>query len=164
MDFNPEDFMNQTVDQPLDFERTMVPEGEFKGSVGDFTSEAFETITFTYKRGPNAGQEGAMHKFTCPIIIDDPQVAAKMQQETPRVYMNCTLDFDDQGKLEFGPNKNIDLGKLRHAVGQNNAGPWSISMLRGAGPFMVKIQHRTGKRKDGTEFKVAEPIRFAPIR
>lgn len=163
-DFNPEDFMNQTVDQPLQFERTLVPEGEYRAMIDDFTSEAFETFSFTYKKGPRAGSEGQMHKFTCPIVIDDDAVRASMQMDKVRVYQTCTLDFDDQGNLQQGPNRNIDLGKLRHAVGQNNAGPWSIGMLRGAGPFMVKVQHRTGKRKDGTDFKLAEPVRFAPIR
>jgi hypothetical protein len=163
-DFNPDDFMSQTVDQPLDIERTMVPEGEYKARIDDFTSDAFETFKFEYKRGPNAGQEGQMHKFNCPLVIDDAALQAKMQMDKIRVYHTCTLDFDDQGQLMFGPNRNIDLGKLRNAVGQNNPGPWSIGMLRGAGPFMVKVQHRRGKRKDGTDFTIAEPIRFAPIR
>lgn len=164
MDFDPDAFMNQTVDQPLSIERTLVPEGEYKARIGDFTSEAFETFNFTYKRGPAAGQEGSMHKFNCPIVIDDDGLRAKLQMDNVMIYSPVTLDFDDTGGLLFGPNKNIDLGKLRHAVGQNNAGPWKISDLRGAGPFMVKVQHRTGKRKDGSEFKIAEPVRFAPIR
>lgn len=164
MDFNPDDFMTQTVDQPLAIERTLVPEGEYKASIGDFTSDAFETFKFEYKRGPNAGSEGQMHKFNCPIVIDDDALRAKLQMDNVRVYQVCTLDFDDKGQLQFGPNKNIDLGKLRHAVNQNQPGPWTIGNLRGAGPFMVKVAHRTGKRKDGTEFKIAEPIRFAPIR
>ena len=164
MDFDPDTFMNQTVDQPLSVERTLVPEGEYKGRIGDFTSDAFTTFNFTYKRGPAAGQEGSMHKFNCPIVIDDDKVRAALQMENVMIYQSCTLDFDDQGGLLFGPNKNIDLGKLRHATGQNNPGPWKISDLRGAGPFMVKVQHRTGKRNDGSEFKIAEPVRFAPIR
>jgi len=164
MSFNPDDFMNQTVDQPLAVERTLVPEGEYKARIDDFTSDAFETFTFQYKRGPMAGQDGSMHKFNCPLVIDDDAVRASLQQDKVLVFFPVTLDFDDTGALQFGPNKNIDLGKLRHATNQNNAGPWTIGQLRGAGPFMVKVQHRTGKRKDGTEFKVAEPVRFAPIR
>lgn len=162
--FDPEEFMNATVDQPLDAERTLVPEGEFKMTIDDFNTDAFETFAFTYKKGPHAGEEGAMHKFTCPIVINDDTVAAKLGVDKPRVYVQCTLDMDDQGQLLFGPNKNIELGKLRNAVNQNQPGPWAIGKLRGAGPFMGKIAHRTGKRKDGTPFKVAEIIRFAPIR
>lgn len=163
--FNPEDFMTQTVDQPLDAERTLVPEGEYKMYIGDFDSNAFETFNFTYKRGPMAGQEGAMHKFTAPLVIDDDKVKQALGTEQPRIFHQCTLDVDDQGQLQWGPNRNIALGQLRQAAGQNVAGqPWSINMLRGAGPFMGKVQHRTGKRNDGTQFKVAEVVRFAPIR
>lgn len=164
IDFNPEDFMNATVDQPLDDQRTLVPEGEYKMFIDDFTTDAFETFKFEYKKGPNAGEEGSFNKFNCPIVVDDPTVQAKLKQDKVRVYHTCNLDFGEDGKLESGPNKNIDLGKLRTAVNQNAAGPWSINQLKGAGPFMGKVQHRTGKRKDGTPFKVAEIVRFAPIR
>jgi len=164
MAFNAEDFMNMTIDQPLEIERTLVPPGEYKMFVADFTSDAFETFEFEYKRGPNAGQQGSMTKFTCPVTIDDDHVKAELQMDTPRIFYQCTLDFDDHGNLEFGKNRNIALGQLRHAVGQNAPGPWNIAMLRGAGPFMGKVEHRSGKRKDGTPFKVAEITRLAPMR
>lgn len=163
-DFDPDQFMSQTVDQPLETERTLVPEGEYRLRIGDFTSEAFETFEFTYKKGPNKGEDGKMVNFTCPVIVDDDKVRAALKTEEPRVYHRCTLDFDSDGNLAWGPNRNIDLGKLRHATNQNNPGPWSVSMLRNSPPFMGKIQHRTGKRKDGSPFKIAEIVRFAPIR
>jgi hypothetical protein len=163
--FDPESFMNQTLDQPLETERKLVPPGEYRMRVGDFDSNAFETFDFTYKKGPKAGEAGSMHKFTCPVVIDDDRVRQAMSTDEPKVYVQCTLDVDETGQLQWGPNRNVDLGKLRHAVGQNVAGqPWSIANLRGAGPFMGKVEHREGKRKDGSPFKVAEVTRFAPIR
>jgi hypothetical protein len=164
MTFDPETFMNQTLDAPLEIERTLIPEGEYRMSVDDFTSDAFETYEFTYKRGPRSGSEGSMTTFNCPIVVDDDKLKAELQTEKPMVFYRCTLDFNDDGSLATGPNKNIDLGKLRHAVGQNQQGNWSINMLRGAGPFMGKVQHRQGKRKDGTPFKVAEIVKMAPLR
>lgn len=163
--FDPDQFMSMTVDQPLEVERTLVPEGEFDAMVDDFDSSIFETFNFTYKRGPNAGQEGSLHKGTFPIVINDDKVRAALQTDKARVYYQCTLDFDETtGQLLFGPNKNIDLGKLRNAVGQNSPGPWAVSQLRGAGPFKVKVKHREGKRADGTKFKIAEIERMSPIR
>lgn len=163
--FDPNAFMQTTVDQPLETERTLVPEGEYRLFVGDFDSSIFETFEFTYQRGPNAGQPGQMHKATFPIIVDDDAVRTLFGQQEVRVYYECTLDLDPQtGQLSFGPNKNIDLGKLRHAAGQNNPGPWSMGQLRGAGPFMGKIEHREIRRKDGTKFKRAEVTRMSPIR
>lgn len=165
MPFDPDAFMSATVDQPLEIERTLVPEGEFRMMVDDFDSTAFETFSFTYKRGPNAGSEGSMTKFSCPIVVDDDKVRQLLQMDKPRVFHTCTLDFDETtGQLMFGPNRNIDLGKLRHAVGQNSPGPWSVSQLRGAGPFMGKVKHREGNRKDGSKFKIAEIERMSPIR
>lgn len=165
MTFDPDAFMQMTVDQPLEIERTLVPEGEFDAMVDDFDSSIFETFQFTYKRGPNAGQEGSMHKGTFPIVINDDKVRAALQTDKARVFYQCTLDYDETtGQLLFGPNKNIDLGKLRHAVGQNAPGPWSVSQLRGAGPFKVKVKHRDGVRKDGTKFRIAEIERMSPIK
>lgn len=161
--FDPAEFMNLTVDQPLEMDRTLVPEGEYQASIDDFDQGAFETFTFTYKKGQHAGEEGQMHKFNCPVVINDDAVKQKLNMEKVRIYQQCTLDLDENGALMWGPNRNIDLGKLRHATKQNAPGAWSIGNLRGAGPFMIKVQHRTGKRKDGTDFKVAEIVRYAPI-
>lgn len=156
--FDPDAFMAQTVDATEgDTEFRLVPEGEFKAMIGDFTSEAFERFEFTYKQGPKAGEEGAMVKFTCPFVIaDDPKVQAEMGRSSVTVDKQIILDFDSNGGLDFGPNRNVNLNQVRAAVGQNKNGPWSVKDLRGAGPVMVKVVHRTGKRKDGSDFKRAE--------
>ncbi len=160
--FDPDTFMSETIDQPLETERTLVPAGEYKARIDDFTRDAFQTIDFTYKRGPNAGQEGSFTKFNVPFVIDDDRVKAELGMDKVVVFQSITLDFE-QGKLAWGKNKNIDLGKLRKAVGQNNAGPWSPGSLRGAGPVMIKVIHREGKRNDGSTWKNAEVERVAPI-
>lgn len=170
-DFDPDAFMQENIDQPLEFERTLVPEGEFKLAIEDFTSDAFETFEFTYKRGPAKGEEGKMIVFTCPIIVLDDGVKALLKTERPLIYHRCTLDFEqtpdgsvDFKKLAFGPNKNIELGKLRHATGQGAPGNWNISMLRNSNPFMGKLAHATVDKKGGGKSKVVNIVRFAPIR
>jgi len=164
MSFDPDAFMTQTLDQPLETERTLVPEGEYKAMVDDFTRDAFETINFTYKKGPNAGQDGSFTKFNVPLLIDDDKVKTELGMTKVVVFFSCTLDFEQDGQtLSWGKNKNIDLGKLRKAAGQNNPGPWSPGNLRNAGPLMVKVEHRSGKRNDGSEWKRAEVTRIAPI-
>jgi hypothetical protein len=104
-----------------------------------------------------------MTKFGCPCIIQDENLKTQLGMDKIVVFKNVTLDFEN-GALAFGKNRNIDLGQLRHAVGQNVPGPWALGNLRGAGPFMGRVEHREGKRKDGTAFKVAEVTRVAPIR
>ena len=161
--FDPDAFMTQTMDQPLETERTLVPPGEYQMMIDDFGRDALETFEFEYKRGPNAGQQGSMTKLGVPCLVQDESVKTSLGMDKVVVFKNITLDFEN-GSLAFGKNKNIDLGQLRHAVGQNNPGPWSIGNLRGAGPFMGRVEHREGNRKDGTKFKIAEVTRVAPIR
>lgn len=160
--FDPEAFMNETVDQPMETERTLCPVGEYPMMIDDFDSKAFQAIPFKDKQ---TGEDREFHKFGCPCVVQDPAVAQKLGIARVVVFKNCNLDFGDDGKLAWGPNKNTDLGQLRHAVGQNDRGKtWSPGNLRGAGPFMGKVEHRSGKRKDGSEFVIAEVTRVAPIR
>src|SRR5580765_1760999 len=72
--FDPEAFMSQTIDAPLETEFLTVPAGEYTATIDDFTSEAFEQINFEYKKGPRAGTPGTMTKFSLPFVIQDEQV------------------------------------------------------------------------------------------
>lgn len=164
MDFDADQFMNENVDAPLETEFKLVPAGEYPARIDDFTSEAIENFDFEYKRGPNAGQQGSMKKFSCPFVIDDAAVAASLGRDKLIVTKQMILDIDkDTGRLDFGVNKNIELGRIRLAVNQNNPGPWTISNLRGAGPVMVKVEHIAFERKDKTKGTRAEVTRVVKI-
>ena len=162
--FDPDTFMQQTIDAPLETEFRMVPEGEFQAMIGDFTSEAFSQIDFQYSKGERAGQPGTMTKFDCPFVINDSRLTQELGRENATVGCQLILDIANDGGLDFGPNKNVRLGQIRNAVGQNSPGPWQISHLRGAGPVMVRVVHKSGKRKDGSDWKRAEVDRVVPIR
>ena len=161
--FDPNTFMQQNVDQPLETEFVLVPAGEYVATIDDFTNEAFERIDFDYKKGPRAGTPGTMTKLTLPFIIQDENVKAEMARDKVVVFKQLILDLDESGGLDFGKNRNIDLGRIRAAVGQNDPGPWSISKLRGAGPVMVKVVHIDFERKDKTKGKRAEIERVVRI-
>jgi hypothetical protein len=164
MSFNPDTFMEQNVDQPLETEYVLVPQGEYVAVIDDFTSDAFERIDFDYKKGPRAGTPGTMTKFTIPFVINDEAVKAELQRDKVVVTKQLILDLDENGALDFGKNRNIDLGRIRAAVGQNNAGEaWSVAKLRGAGPVMVKVVHVDFERKDKTKGKRAEIERVVRI-
>lgn len=166
MAFDASSFMNQQYDQPLETERKLVPPGEYQAMIGDFDENAFQTHDFEYKRGPNAGQAGSMTNFRIPFVIQDAKAASAVGREDGEViaYKQVTLDLDSNGALDFGVNRNVELGQVRAAVGQNNPGPWSPGNLRGAGPVIIKVEHRKGKRKDGSPFETAEVTRVAPLR
>lgn len=164
MDFDPDLFMQQTVDQPMETDFRLPPAGEFQATIDDFTSEAFEQISFTYKKGDRSGQPGTMTKFNCPFVIQDENAKKEMGRDRVVVTKQMILDLvPDTTQLDWGPNKNIELGRIRAAAGQNNPGPWQVSQLRGAGPMMVKVEHIEYTRKDNTKGKRAEVTRVVKL-
>jgi hypothetical protein len=165
MAIDPELFMHQTVDKPMETDRTLAPEGDFDFVIGDFDTKAYETYEFTYERGPNAGLPGSITNFNCPCVTTDPKVCKALDREEVTVFRRMVLEFEEDGMtLKVGKNVNIEIGQLRHAVGQNSDANWSIAKLCGAGPFKGRIEHISGKRKDGSPFKNAQVGRVAPIR
>lgn len=160
--FNASEFMQTQMDKPLETEYTMVPIGEFMATIDDFTSDAFEVIDFTYKQGPLAGTPGQMTKVTLPFVIQDDRVKKELQRDKVTISKQLILDLEDNGAIATGPNKNIELGRIRAAVGQDK-GPWSFANLRGAGPLMVKVTHVEYTRKDGSKGKRAEIERVTRI-
>jgi hypothetical protein len=161
--FDPETFMNQIIDEPLETEFVTVDPGEYVATIDDFTSEAFEQIHFEYKKGARAGTPGIMTKLTLPFVIQDDAVKQLLEMEKVVVRKQLILDLQDNGDLDWGTNKNIDLGRIRAAVGQNDPGPWSISKLRGAGPVMVKVTKVPFERKDGSKGERTEIERVVRI-
>lgn len=163
MAFDPDAFMNQTVDAPLESEYKLVPVAEYRAMIDDFTSEAIIQREFTYKQGPKTGQPGVMTIFICPFILDAPQVAADLNRTKLVVTRDYILDIDENtGKLATGPNRNVPLGQLRKAVGQEATPNWVIPMLRNQGPVMVKVIHKNVKGASG-DFTKAEVDRVAGI-
>lgn len=154
--FDPDTFMQQTVDQPLATEFTLVPKGEYLASIDDFDKDSFEEIDFTYKSGAKAGTPGKMFKFNCPFVINDDKVKTELGRDKVVIVKQIILDLDDNGALSFGTNRNVELGRIRDAVNQNGSGPWSPAQLRGAGPVMVKVDHVEFQRKDNSKGNRAE--------
>lgn len=163
--FDPEAFMAQTVDAPMDTERPLIPKKEYQAMIDTFeAAKAFEVIPFTYKSGPRAGQPGSMTKFTVPFVLNAPDVALELGRDPLICRAQIILDIDPTtGLLDWGKGKNIDLGRLRSAVGQNNPGQqWAPSHLIGAGPLMVFVDHEEITGKSG-KYKVDRVTRFAKL-
>lgn len=161
--FDANEFMQSQMDKPMETEYTLVPIGEYMATIDDFTSEAFEVVNFEYKQGERAGTPGSMTKFTIPFVVQDDRVKRELQRDKVTVAKQVILDLEDDGKtLANGPNKNIELGRIRAAVGQDK-GVWSFANLRGAGPLMIKVTHVEYKRRDGSKGKRAEIERVTRI-
>ena len=127
-DFNAEAFMTTEVEGQLETQFTPIPEGEYRGVIKEVKADV------TTKGSP---------VLEVIWIIDDQEVRDLIGMDEPTSRQTIWLDVNEQGALEFGKNKNIGLGKLREALGQNDGSPWSPAKLMGC-PATVSIKHRVG--------------------
>lgn len=133
--FDPANFLNTEFTDTFDTERIPVPEGEFQASLKDF------------KVRVTTSGKAVMDVFW---IVSDSDVQNATGQAEPMVRQTIWLDITDGGALDGSKGKNIDLGKLRDALGQNQKGQvWSPGMLKG-GVALVKVKHSIDQRDGET--------------
>lgn len=156
MTFDPDSFMSQKIDQALSDKFEQVPEGDYKFMVDDFDSSIFRT-------NDRKDNSGTFTTFEIPLVLQDEAVKAKLGRDKVTVRYKGFLDFDDKGQLDFRQGKNVKLGMLRSALGQNVPGqPWSFEMLKGAGPVMGRVIHtKNDKDKDNPFTEVSRVAKIS---
>jgi hypothetical protein len=126
--FDPNTFIDQQVDQSSETKTTPVPEADYPAVVKQVKGNAL----------PKGQAILEVH-----WLIDDEQMAKQLNRDELVVRQTIFLDIAENGALEFGTNKNVQLGKVREALGQNKPGQvWAPRMLEGRGPAMIKVTHR----------------------
>lgn len=151
--FDPDAFMQSTIDAPMETEYKLCPAGEYKNTfIDDFDSKAFDLKEGVSKK---SGKDYSFLQFSIPFIINDPAAQAAIGREKVVVFKQLNIDRTQDGAIDLGTNKNVELGRIRDAAGQNTAGAWGPAQLRGSGPFVVTVVHESGKRDDGSEWKQA---------
>lgn len=134
MSFNANDLMNSVQQEANATKLEVCPEGEFRSMI-----QSVDIREFKYKNGERAGQTG--YSLDVNHLILDPSVEASLGRQ-PSVRQSLMLDLTPAGGLDFGKGKNVGLGRLREAVGQNQPGkPWSMKMLEGQ-QLIVAVSHR----------------------
>lgn len=129
--FDPATFANTEFTDANSTTLNPIPEGEFVAAIDKTNIRVIEKsgsviLDVTWK-------------------IDDAKVAEETGIASPQVRQSVFLDITPSGGLDFGKGKNVQLGRLREALNQNNAGqPWSFGNLLGA---VAKI--RVTQRIDG---------------
>lgn len=127
--FDPDMFMNTSTTDANDTSYVPVPVGEFRAAITDV----------------KAGTAGDKPVLNLTWTIDDDNVRKETGLEKPTVRQTIWLDLTPQGGLDMGKGKNVGLGKLREALGQNRPGQaWSPGLLNGQ-VAMVMVAHRSGK-------------------
>lgn len=65
-------------------------------------------------------------------IVDEQEARDATGQDEPIIRQGVFLDIDSHGALEMGEGKNVNLGRVRAAIGQNDKKAWAPSMIIGA--------------------------------
>ena len=116
--FNAEDFMSQTTEDEMDTHVIPIPENEYSPAI----------------IGKVAPSSGVSDKgpWACLDVfwgIENAELSNKLGREKLISKQRLFLDVDETGRLMVGTGQNVQLGRLREAVGQNGPRPWSPSRL-----------------------------------
>ncbi len=132
---NTEQFLQTTTAEVLDDRLDPCPAGEWRAQAG-----APEIKDFTYKSGDREGQQGFRMVIRWEIL--DEEVMEQLDREKVTVQQSVLLDLNEtQDGLDFGKGKNIGLGQIRTALGQNEPGAdWSPAMIE-SGIAVIKVSN-----------------------
>lgn len=129
--FDPDQFAQMPIEGSNSTERIPIDENEYPAIV--------DTIKFR----PSKGKDGTEYLWLdVNWSIDDQEQREKLGREKVTCRQSLSLDRLENGSLDMGKGRNVDLGKLREAVGLNTPGqPFQFSMLVGC-TAKVKIKNR----------------------
>jgi hypothetical protein len=128
--FDPDTFMQEEVEGANDTVYPTLPAGEYTGMISKVEPRQTE------------GKDGKTF-YPCDITWElmnvDPKILADLGRDKATVRQSIFLDLTDSGTLDLGKGKNVQLGRLREAVGLNTGG-FSLRKLVGAGPAKLAIK------------------------
>lgn len=132
--FDPNAFLNATFNDSNDTKYVLTPVGDYLGQIEPLDDKSFEV-------GEKDGKQWARLNLRITVHGDERiKTATGLDKRTLRGQI--FLDLTPAGGLDFGPGRNIQLGRVREAVGLNIPGqPFAFNMLGGK---MVKfsVGHR----------------------
>jgi hypothetical protein len=142
--FDPDEFMNQSVDQANDTHYVPIPEGDYIAIV-DAVGK------------PMLTDEGRIYMH---IVwhIDSENLRKSLEREKVTTRQTLWLDVDGNGKLDTGRGKNVPLGRLREALGLNSSGPFRYDQMVGR-PAYIKVTQRKDKDEIYDGVKSVAPVR-----
>lgn len=141
MSFNPDAFLDMSVDVELSTQTIPVPTGTYPAVCQGIVGKPWQS-----KKDPS--KSGYMLDLTWEIA--DESVAALVGRPVVKVKQTIMLDMTEDGQLITTKGSNVGLGRLRAALGMNEAGrPFSIRAVVGQAAN-VTVTHRPDTR-DGVE-------------
>ena len=142
--FNPDQFLDQTITESNDTTVVPVP-------VGDYTAVATEVKCRSWQSKNDPSQAGLALDITWEI--DDESVKEFLGRSKVTVKGGIMLDVTDSGGLDMSKGRNVALGRLREALDLNKPGqPFSFSMIPGR-VAKVNVSHRISGEEIFAEVK-----------
>jgi hypothetical protein len=125
--FDSDSFMNASVEGEMETRFEPVPEGEYTAVI--------ENVAVKEVDGP----EGKIKICDVTWDIMDEDLKTNLGREKLQVRQGVFLDVDNKGNIVIGANKNIQLGRIRAALGQNTSSSWNFAKLLGSAPATIKV-------------------------
>lgn len=121
--FDPTAFENSVTSEASSTSVTPIPAGEQNSIIEDY-----KFVPYTNGK---TGESGVRCDISYSILDDTGAIQAHIGRP-PRLTKGNFVDLDANGGFDFSKGKNVWLGKIREALGQNVPGqPWSFPMLKG---------------------------------
>lgn len=146
--FDPNQFLDMQVTEANDTKRTPCPAGEYLAVIDEVKCRPWASKTDSSKAGM---------ALDITWSIQDANVLATVGREKVTVRQGIMLDLTEQNGLDMGKGKNITLGRVRVATGNNVPGkPFAFSMLQGC-LAKVNVTHRMDGEDVYDEIKSTAP-------
>lgn len=147
--FDASAFINQSVDAPMSTSITPCPEGEFKMMI---SADSDIASWFGEAKWEKNGTSHSAATCTIPVEILDDAVRQKLGREKVTSRIKMFLDMTPDNKLDTSEGKNVRLGALRAALGQNDSPGWTFARLSGAGPFIGRVTQRSDAKDPSVKY------------
>lgn len=145
--FNPDTFLDQETGGPMSTERVLIPINTYHPC---YISE-IKPAEGIIKEGERAGQPWARMDFVW--MIDDQNLRDELNRAQVKVTQGIMLDLDENGQIDTSKGKNVQLGKLRKALGINEGSTkWREFMGK---PATLQIGHEATNRGTTREVVLA---------
>lgn len=134
--FDPNQFADMQIEGQNDTKLVPVPEGEYPAVIDKYEFRKWQ-------KRDDPGINGVSLDVTWSI--DDENVKQVVGRDKVLVRQSIGIDFTETGGIDMGKGRNVGLGRLRTAIGQNKPGVWAFSMLPGSSA-KVNVTHRIDDR------------------
>lgn len=134
----------QPLDGPLSTVFEACPEGEYTMKIDDGDPTKWFRSVKT--------DRGEVPLLEVPCVIMDDGIKAALGRDKVTARMSIWLDVNDSGQIDAGKGKNVGLGQLRAALGQNDEAGWTFARLPGAGPFLGRVTQRSNPQRPEQKF------------